>query len=284
MKCFSENNVASLVFRYALRVRQSCPRAQRRDVIRGTKEKAFTLAETMAALVILAFVSTSVLLVINRYMSSAVDSVLRMQAFEVARTNLEKLLTLDTVAESVEYGDSEIYPDIQWQTVVEAFYEPLNSKMWIQAICSAKYTDSEGEVQKVELTHWLTDLTKAQMLQILAQRQQEQELLADQIIETLEEAAMYAGVDEQTIQQWIDNGMLLTEDGRFIKDQLDLYRDSNGNPSIEDRKRLEQSYIEGGKTQPEPGEPPRPDEPVETPQKPEDMTPDELDKWFGENL
>lgn len=294
MKCFSENNVASFVFRCASRFGLSCPRALRRDVIRGTNQKAFTLAETVAALIILAFVSTSVLVVINRYMSSAVDSVLRMQAFEVARTNLEKLLTLDTVEESVEYGDSEMYPDIQWQTVVESFYEPLNSKMWIQAICSAEYTDSEGEVQKVELTHWLTDLTKAQMLQILAQRQQEQELLADQIIETLEEAAMYAGVDEQTIQQWIDNGMLLTEDGKFIKDQLDLYRDSDGNPSIEDRKRLEQRYIEGGKTQPAPGKPRRPDEPerptMDGPQGdrreqiPEDMTRDELDEWIKKNL
>ncbi|MGB2810108.1 MAG: hypothetical protein WBC22_20375 [Sedimentisphaerales bacterium] len=193
------------------------------------------MAETVAALVILAFISTSVLVVINRYMASAADSILRMQAFEVARRNMEELLTSDSVEESVEYGTSEMYPDIQWETAVESFYVPLDAKMWIQAICSAEYIDSEGQVQTVELTHWLTDVSKAELLQILAQQEEE---LAAQIIETLEEAAVYAGVDEQTILQWVDNGMLLTKDGQYLMSQLDLYRDSDGNPTIEDRRRL----------------------------------------------
>ena len=227
MKCFSKNRDASFVSRRALRITQYA--------IRDTNKKAFTLAETVAALVILAFISTSVLVVINRCMASAVDSILRMQAFEVARRNMEELLSSDTAEESVEYGNSEMYPDIQWETVVEPFYVPLDKKMWIQAICSAEYTDSEGQVQTVELTHWLTDVSKAELLQILAQQEEE---LADQIIETLEEAVVYAGVDEQTIQQWVDNGMLLTEDGQYIMSQLDLYRDTDGNPTIEDRRRL----------------------------------------------
>ncbi|MDH4239569.1 MAG: type II secretion system GspH family protein [Phycisphaerae bacterium] len=182
MKCFSKNNVVSFVSRLALRIVESMPRAQRRDAIRDTKEKAFTLAETVVAMVILAFVCSSVLVVINRYMSSAVDSVMRMQAFEVARKNMEDLLTSDLVEESVEFGDSEKYPDIQWETVVETFYEPITTKMWVQAICSAEYTDSEGEVRKVELTHWLTDLTKAQTLQILARQEEEKERLADEML------------------------------------------------------------------------------------------------------
>lgn len=196
---------------------------------------AFSLVEVVAALVILAFVSSSVLVVFNRYMASAVDSMLRMQAFEVARKNMEELLTLDSVAESVEYGYSDRYPDIEWQTVVETFYEPLTSRMWIQAICSAEYTDSENEVQTIELTHWLTDVTKSQLLQILAQQQDAIEQLADQVFETLEEAAEYAGVDEQTLQQWIDNGMLKTDNGYYIKGQLDLYRNSGGMPTAQDR-------------------------------------------------
>jgi prepilin-type N-terminal cleavage/methylation domain-containing protein len=196
---------------------------------------AFSLIEVVAALVILAFVSSSVLVVINRYMASAADSVLRMQAFEVARTNMEGLLTSDFATESIEYGNSEKYPDIEWETVVETFYEPLTSRMWVQAICSAEYTDSEEELQTVELTHWLTDVTKGQLLKILAQQQDEIEQLADQVIETLEEAAEYAGVDAQTMQQWMDNGMLTTQDGYYIKGQLDLYMNSNGPPTAEDR-------------------------------------------------
>jgi hypothetical protein len=113
---------------------------------------------------------------------------MHMQAFEVARKNMEELLTSDLVEESVEYGNSERYPDIQWETVVESFYEPLTDKMWIQAICSAEYTDSEGEVRKIELTHWLTDLTKAQTQQILARQEEEQERLANEMLDALDGA------------------------------------------------------------------------------------------------
>ena len=141
---------------------------------------AFSLIEAVTALAILALVSSSVLVVINRCMASASDSVLRMQAFEVARENMETLLSKDSVVEMVEYGNSDKYPQIQWQTTIEMFYEPLTSRMWIQATCSAEYTDTEGEPQTIELTHWLTDLTEEQTLQIMEEKQKEQERLAEQ--------------------------------------------------------------------------------------------------------
>lgn len=273
MMCSSNNSDGWFVFHRELRNAQCANRNRR--------EKAFSLAETAAALIILAFISSSVLVVINRYMASAVDSVMRMQAFEVARKNMEELLTSGTVAESADYGDSEIYPDIHWETIVESFSEPLTSKMWIQAICTAEYTDSEGELRTVKLVHWLTDLTKAQTLQIQARQDEE---LGEQIIETMEEAVEYTGADEQTIQQWIDDGMPLTEDGKFTKDQLDLYKDSGGDPTIEDRRRLailDKGLISPTGKRPEPGKPLRPDELVKPPiddlsQIPEDMTTEEL--------
>ena len=198
--------------------------------------KGFSLPEVVAALIILGLVSSSVLVVINRCMVSAANSAMRMRAFEVARENMEALLSRDSVKEMVEYGSSDKYPEIEWQTVVETFYEPLTARMWIQAVCSAEYTDTEGEVQTVELTNWLTNVSKEDVRKILEEQQKEEELLAEQIIETEEEAADYAGVDEQTIQQWVENGMLKTEDGYYIKNQLDLYIDNDGNPSIEDRQ------------------------------------------------
>jgi len=200
------------------------------------KYKGFSLPEVVAALVILGLVSSSVLVVINRCMVSATDSALRMRAFEVARENMEALLSRDSVKEMVEYGSSDKYPGIEWQTVVETFYEPLTARMWIQAVCSAEYTDTDGEVQTVELTSWLTNVSEADVRKILEEQQKEDELLAEQIIETEEEAADYAGVDEQTIRQWVENGMLKTKDGYYIKNQLDLYRDNDGNPSVEDRE------------------------------------------------
>ena len=140
-------------------------------------KKAFSLIETVTALTILALISSSVLVVINRCVVSAADSTQRMQAFEIARENMEKLLNADSVAEMAEYGQSDKYPGSQWQTTVEAFYEPITERMWIQAICSAEYPDSAGQVQTVELTHWLTDLSKEQLLQIIDQQQKEKEWL-----------------------------------------------------------------------------------------------------------
>ncbi len=257
------------------------------------KCKGFSLPEVVAALIILGLVSSSVLVVINRCMVSAADSALRMRAFEVARENMEALLSRDSVKEMVEYGSSDKYPGIEWQTVVETFYEPITARMWIQAVCSAEYTDTDNEVQTIELTNWLTNMSKEDVRKILEEQQKEEERLAEQIIETEEEAADYAGVDQQTIQQWVENGMLKTEDGYYIKNQLDLYIDNDGNPSIEDRKILaeELAGLGGGKPRgdiPEIG-PDGPDEPGVLGPKEECMrrlqeitTPEEFGIWFAE--
>ena len=99
--------------------------------------KGFSLIESVTALIILALVSSSVLVVVNRCIASVTDLQMQMQAFDVARENMEKLLAKDVVHEMSEYGSSDRYPEIQWSTAVETFYEPLTMRMWIQAVCSA---------------------------------------------------------------------------------------------------------------------------------------------------
>lgn len=116
-----------------------------RSKTRNKGKKAFSLVEVMVALAILALISSSVLVVIDRCIASAADSALRMKAFEIARENMEQLLASASVKESVEYGISENYPDIGWQTVVETFYEPLTARMWIRGVCSAQYNDPNGQ-------------------------------------------------------------------------------------------------------------------------------------------
>lgn len=95
-----------------------------------------------------------------------------MRAFEAARENMEELLASESVAEASDYGESEKYPEIQWYTTVETFYEPLTSRVWIQAICSAQYTDTAGDEQTIELTHWLTEVSKAQLIQMIKEGQE----------------------------------------------------------------------------------------------------------------
>ena len=192
--------------------------------------------EVMTALIILALISSSVLVVIDRCAASAADSQLRIQAFWVARENMEGLLASNSVSEMVEYGSSDRYPDVEWETRVETFYEPLTSRMWIQAVCSASYTDTEGAEQTIELTHWLTDLTKEQLRRIIEGEQED--LAEEEIVKTEEDAADYAGVDVETVAKWVENGMPKTADGYYIKDWLDLYDEFDGEPPTEAKNEL----------------------------------------------
>jgi len=206
-------------------------------------DSAFSLVEVLTALAILALMSSSVLVVIDRCVVSAGDSALQMQAFEVARENMEKLLASTSLQENVEYGESNKYHEISWTTVVETFYEPISSRMWVRGICSAEYTDTEGQEQTVELTHWLAGLTKKQLLEVSTREGEEGQLTA-QLIGTIEGAAEYADVDVRTIERWLDNGMLTTKDGSFVGMNLDIYLRSGGNPSPEDKKLQVQSEAE----------------------------------------
>lgn len=250
--CCSEEILLSTLEDCPCRIRNSAMENRNPKMVSLVCRKAFSLLETVTALAILALISSSVLVVINRCMTSMADSALRMQAFEVARENMEKLLVLNSVQEMVEYGSSEKNPDIQWQTTVESFYEPLTSRMWIRAVCEAEYTDMAEEVQTVELTHWLTSLTKKQVLKVMEQRKKEQ--LANQTFGTIEEAAEYLGVDESTIEQWVDDGMPLAEDGSYSKSELDLYNETDGKPTIEDRRRWAVADMGFEEAMPEPGE------------------------------
>jgi len=224
------------------------------------RKKAFSLMEVAMAVMILALICSSVLVVIDRCVDSAAESAMRMRAFEVARENMEKLLASTSMKESIEYGQSEKYPDIEWQTVVETFYEPITARMWIRGVCSAKYNDPNGQEQTIELTHWLTDLTKEQLLQLEKRDKDELGDMAAGLIETMEDAADYAGVDVETIDLWLQNGLLTTEDGAFIKDNLDIYMRSNGNPSEEEKNQQAKSIADLKSKQSKSGEEPSADQ------------------------
>jgi len=193
--------------------------------------------------------------VINRGVVAAADSALRMKAFGIARNNMEELLSSEEAEQAVEYGASDIYPEIAWQTTVETFYDPLTSRMWLRAVCTAEYTDTTGEIQTVELNHWLTNLTKEQVQLILQEREKEKEWMDEETIETIEEAAEYADVDVQTIKKWVNNDMRLTPLGWYIEDELDFYKEYDGHPTLRDRIEWEEArrrLMEPGTTPYEP--------------------------------
>jgi hypothetical protein len=245
----------------------------------------------MASVALLAFIGVSVWLVLERCTASAADSIQRMRAFEIARENMEKLLGSDSVQEGTEYGISEKFQDIRWQTAVESFYEPVTSHMWARAVCSAEYTDSGGETKDVELTHWLTRLTDAQSAQLTARSAMQKQLLVKYIVATEELAAEYAGVDAKTIQQWVKNGMPMTESGEYLEPWLDLYLQTDGNPTEQDRQDTLAEYPELSITRPKkatqdvlttpgsqsPATPESQVQPGSNSSNPETATPEELD-------
>ena len=135
--------------------------------------KAFTLIEVSIALVVLGMIAASVLVIVNRAIETVVLWQTKMQAFDIARENMEKILSQSSVSDMVEYGASETNPDITWETTIESFYEPVTNNLWVRAVCDAKFVDSEGGEQKIELTHWLTSLSKDQVKEVLEQKQRE---------------------------------------------------------------------------------------------------------------
>lgn len=205
--------------------------------------RGFTLLEVLAALAILALTSSSVLLVIDRCVTSASDSTLRMEAFELVRENLEKILLLDAVEENADYGISDKYPGISWQTVIEGFSEPLSSQMWVRAVCSADYLDSKGEKQKVELVHWLTQLTDQQAGQLVDQQDLEK-LEMEQVMKTEDEAAEYAKIDTDTLRQWVADGLVKTPEDAFLRCNLDVFIRSKGSPTPEEKAQQVESVQE----------------------------------------
>ena len=45
----------------------------------------------------------------------------------------------------------------------------------------------------------------------------------------------------QVIRQWVDAGMHRTQDGYYISTELDLYKHTNGRPTVGDRKLYEET-------------------------------------------
>ncbi|MCK4999632.1 MAG: hypothetical protein KAS23_08855 [Anaerohalosphaera sp.] len=127
------------------------------------------MLEIICAIAVLGIVVSTVMVVTNNCMVAAMDTKAKVEAFKVARENMETLLSKTVIEEFVEYGYDEINPDIEWETEVKPFTEPVTSKMWIQATCSASYTDSNAERQTVELTHWVTGLSAADIKNIQEQ-------------------------------------------------------------------------------------------------------------------
>jgi prepilin-type N-terminal cleavage/methylation domain-containing protein len=194
--------------------------------------RAFTLIEVTVALIVFGMIAATVLVVINKAIETVVLWQTKMQAFEITRENMEKILAQSSVTDFVEYGMSETNPDITWETTVSSFYEPLTDQMWMRAVCTAQFVDSEGEEQKIELTHWLTSLNQEQIRQILEQKQRESEyqaamgtLLNESSESVGQQGQLLAGQQANQLQQQADH----------LQEQADQLREQAKQPQTKEQ-------------------------------------------------
>lgn len=141
-------------------------------------QAGFTLVEVAAALVILSMLVGSALVVMSGITEGMIDLKAQTQAFSIARQHMETLLTASSVEDMSEYGVVETNPDMDWQTIVEPFYEPISNRMWVRGVCTSSYTDSKGQRQIIELTCWLTGLDAQQVKQIVDQQKRQEEYMS----------------------------------------------------------------------------------------------------------
>jgi len=116
---------------------------------------------------------------------------------------------------------------------------------------------------------------REQLLQLMEAEAAEKNMLAGMLIGSIEDAAAYAGVDVETVEKWLDNGLATVEDGSFVKENLDLYKNSGGAPTVEQQQAQVQSTDE--LVTPEELEEPNSSMPDE-----QEPTPEEIETWLDQ--
>ncbi len=160
----------------------------------------FTLIEALTALVIVGFICGTVLVVINDCVDSISDQSSRLEAIEVARENIEFLISQSMLKESVETGISEVYPGIEWVMSVEVVQFPMTNKLWMKAVSSANFYNSNNELEEIKFERWLAPLTAQQEKLIMNDRQREQDYLSELELEQQAEAQRQAELQEEMQQ------------------------------------------------------------------------------------
>lgn len=187
---------------------------------RSLNTKGFTLPEVVASLIILALITSSVLVVVNRCIKATIDENLKVRAFEIARENMEKLLARTEVSQEFEEGMDEDNPEIEYQVVIEPFPEPATSNVWLRAVSSATYVDSKDEQQTTEFTHWLRPLSKEDLLNLLKQREMEIDQQYDEIMQVVWQYITEEASDEWLIELY--NEVAVTDRQITLDDVTDI--------------------------------------------------------------
>lgn len=185
--------------------------------LKNRPSSGFTLVEVAVTIVVVGLIVGSSMTILDRLIGAMGDMRLRSEAFEIARQNMETLLSETKAADLSEYGTSEICPEVQWQTAIEPFYEPISKKMWIRAVCSAGFNDSKGQYQSIDLEHWLTNLSADVVRQIIQQQKAEDDYL--DLLSGTASGQEEAAVQETTMAYLEEAGLDVDKYSDFLDQQ-----------------------------------------------------------------
>jgi prepilin-type N-terminal cleavage/methylation domain-containing protein len=143
---------------------------------RRSRTIGFTLVEVAMSIAILGIIASSAIVVMNNCIESAIDVRKKVLAFNLARENMETLLAEKSLSEMIDFGVSEIDPEITWELTTEVIQQQYTDDWFLEARSVALYTNGKGEEEKVEFIHWASTLTEGQIKQI----QERDEKMADQ--------------------------------------------------------------------------------------------------------
>ncbi len=172
-------------------------------------------------MVIVSFICGTVAIVIGESLDSIADQRSKQQAVRVAHQNMETILAQEEIEEFSETGMSELYPDIEWTKGVEVVEFSGTGKLWMKAVSSANFYDSDNEIEEITFENWLAPLTRKQERLVQEDREKEEEYLEELDQQEQEEQEKQDQEDEED------------EDSRFEDDQNES-RSSEGSQETTD--------------------------------------------------
>lgn len=76
-------------------------------------------------------------------------------------------------------------------------------------------------------------------------------IASEHVIKTQKEAAKCAGVNPRTVRRWVEAGMPKTEDGKYIRPMLDIYKANEGSKASEHKEQKIKAEVDVKQTKAE---------------------------------
>ncbi|MGE4285836.1 MAG: prepilin-type N-terminal cleavage/methylation domain-containing protein [Phycisphaerae bacterium] len=184
--------------------------------MKQANRKAYTLVEAMAALLVMGIVVSGVVVTITNCLETMIDMRLENNAVDLARENMEYILSKNDAYEFYDSGVDEFNPDLNWEIGFEVATYPNTSDMWVRAFSTSGYYRTDGEYKTIEFESWIVRLSDEQQQQYKEQATAEQQMLDD-----VADAVSEAQAEKDTAEEETDTGSVEPADNSELQELLD---------------------------------------------------------------